>query len=149
MYYFVLCASHTLLERSLRALLFELIRAIIANSVFLPCVQLFDLAVNQMFQEWVDESHRGRIAGAQAGAQYLMDCVHYGVVFIWPEPCLYGHGIILTTGLMFLGYGNLILHAICSSSFGRSPEKIDLENDEKKSIFNVSTEMLPDKEPSL
>lgn len=68
----------------------------------------FDLAVNQMFQEWVDKDKRGKVSGAQNGMQYIFDCVHYGLVFVWSEQCEYGNGVIITAFLMLLGYGSFI-----------------------------------------
>jgi len=65
---------------------------------------LFDLAVNQMFQEWVSEDKRGVISGAQNGMQNLFDCVHFGIVFVWPTQCHFGHAMILTALMMIGGY---------------------------------------------
>ena len=55
-----------------------------------------------MFQEWVSEDKRGVISGAQNGMQNLFDCVHFGIVFVWPTQCHFGHAMILT-GLMMIG----------------------------------------------
>jgi len=35
--------------------------------------------------------------------QYIFDCVHYGLVFVWSEQCEYGNGVIITAFLMLLG----------------------------------------------
>lgn len=72
----------------------------------------FDLAVSQMFQEWVTPDQRGKVSGAQNGVQYFFDCVHYGLVFIWSQQCEYGNGIIFTCFLMFIGYARFIHHGI-------------------------------------
>jgi len=72
---------------------------------------LFDLAVNQMFQEWVKPNQRGVISGAQNGVQNLFDCLHFGIVFVWGDQCEFGHAMILTCILMVIGYSNLFLAA--------------------------------------
>jgi len=66
---------------------------------------LFDLAVNQMFQEWVPEDQRGTISGAQNGVQNLFDCVHFGLVFVFSAQCDFGHAMIITFMMMVFGYG--------------------------------------------
>ncbi|CAG5107349.1 Oidioi.mRNA.OKI2018_I69.chr1.g3276.t1.cds [Oikopleura dioica] len=76
----------------------------------------FDLAVNQMFQEWVDVDKRGKVSGAQNGIQYVFDCVHYGLIFVWSSQCEYGHGVIVTAILMLIGYGRFVQHGLTTNN---------------------------------
>ena len=69
---------------------------------------LFDLAVNQMFQEWVDADERGAVSGAQSAMQNVFDCVHFGIVFVWRDQCSFGNAMLVTAfmmiGLKFLNF---------------------------------------------
>ena len=62
-----------------------------------------------MFQEWVSEDKRGVISGAQNGVQNVFDCVHFGIVFVWPTQCHFGHAMILTALMMIGTWGSPFL----------------------------------------
>lgn len=106
---------------------------------------LFDLAVNQMFQEWVKPNQRGVVSGAQNGVQNMFDCVHYGIVFVWGDQCLFGHAMILTCLLMVLGYTNLFISAGVGKfkdiEIYEEDDSLANSIDEKRSIVNQNGEI--------
>ena len=54
---------------------------------------------------------RGTVSGTQSGIQSICDMIHFGIVFLFPSQCEFGHAIILTAGLMGLGYILFFIHA--------------------------------------
>lgn len=98
---------------------------------------LFDLAVNQMFQEWVKPNQRGVVSGAQNGVQNLFDCLHFGIVFVWGDQCEFGHAMILTCILMVIGYSNLFL-AVGMGKF----ESVQVYNDDENETPEENEEMM-------
>lgn len=68
-----------------------------------------DLSVNQIFQEEVEESWRGRINGVQHALNMTMDLLKYGLVILLPSAETFGllvlaSFIFICSGLSYSSY---------------------------------------------
>ena len=57
-----------------------------------------DLSVHQIFQQLLEERHRGTISGVQTGLESFMNLIKFGLVIAFPNPDKFGYLI----GLSFL-----------------------------------------------
>ncbi|XP_078573219.1 ferroportin-like [Branchiostoma floridae x Branchiostoma japonicum] len=67
---------------------------------------MYDLTVTQLYQETVEENHRGVVFGVQNSLNFFMDMMHFLLVIILPAPETFGFLILLS--FLFTVSGHLL-----------------------------------------
>ncbi|XP_035689340.1 solute carrier family 40 member 1-like [Branchiostoma floridae] len=67
---------------------------------------MYDLTVTQLYQETVDETHRGVVFGVQNSLNFFMDMMHFILVIVLPAPETFGFLILLS--FVFTVSGHLL-----------------------------------------
>ena len=56
------------------------------------------------------------------------DCIHFGIVFVFPNQCEFGHAIIITATLMGFGYILFFINAATGEFKCVEARKSDISN---------------------
>ncbi|KAI8489962.1 hypothetical protein Bbelb_323230 [Branchiostoma belcheri] len=67
---------------------------------------MYDLTVTQLYQETVEENHRGVVFGVQNSLNFFMDMLHFLLVIILPAPETFGFLVLLS--FVFTVSGHLL-----------------------------------------
>eukprot|EP00058_Branchiostoma_floridae_P023337 XP_002608827.1 hypothetical protein BRAFLDRAFT_125612 [Branchiostoma floridae] len=67
---------------------------------------MYDLTVTQLYQETVEENHRGVVFGVQNSLNFFMDMMHFLLVIVLPAPETFGFLILLS--FVFTVSGHLL-----------------------------------------
>ncbi|XP_078571615.1 ferroportin-like [Branchiostoma floridae x Branchiostoma japonicum] len=65
---------------------------------------MYDLTVTQLYQETVEETHRGVVFGVQNSLNFFMDMLHFILVIVLPAPETFGILILLSYAFVVLGH---------------------------------------------
>ncbi|KAI8489966.1 hypothetical protein Bbelb_323270 [Branchiostoma belcheri] len=65
---------------------------------------MYDLTVTQLYQETVEENHRGVVFGVQNSLNFFMDMLHFILVIILPAPETFGFLILLSFAFVVAGH---------------------------------------------
>ncbi|CAH1238030.1 SLC40A1 [Branchiostoma lanceolatum] len=65
---------------------------------------MYDLTVTQIFQETVEENHRGVAFGVQNSLNFFMDMLHFILVIVLPAPETFGFLILLSYAFTVMGH---------------------------------------------